>query len=269
MVSRIVITAVWVFITVVASADVYVSWICRSSVLEWQANPVAALLFSWSGPAGILLYRAGWLVYARIMSGVKSHLSWLVTPVWGLGHLYLLITLVQLYPALAVLAARPEAGPNTGDVVELGGLKSRVPADWVEERPDDAQDYKQYRLEPFGNSVDSARLSVRFLRNGNDGSAADYVRRWKGMFLPPEGRTMQEAAQVRQMTVNGVAVTYVDIRGDYRGIPGDAATPRQNSRLLGAYLDTPNGAYIVRLMGPDDTVRFYREGFENWVKAFK
>ena len=38
--------------------------------------------------------------------------------------------------------------PNRDDVVELGGLRSRVPADWVEEKPDDAHCYKQYRLEP-------------------------------------------------------------------------------------------------------------------------
>ena len=142
-----------------------------------------------------------------------------------------------------------------------------MPADWVEVEPDDAQYYKQYRLQPFGDGVDYSRVTVHFLRNG--GTAAEYVRRWKAMFLPPEGKTMQEAVKVRQLTVNGVSATYLDALGDYKGIPGDAATPRENYRLLGVYLKTPKGAYLIRLFGPDQAVRVYRQEFENWVKAFK
>jgi hypothetical protein len=155
------------------------------------------------------------------------------------------------------------------DVVNLGGLRSRAPADWVQEQPDDRQSYRQYRLVPVGDSADPAQVSIRFLGNGNGGTATDYVKRWEGMFLPPEGRTMREAAKVRRLTLDGSLATYVDIRGDYRGIPGDVATPRQDFRLLGVYLDTPKGAYVIRLMGPDETVRFYRQGFDNWVKGFK
>jgi hypothetical protein len=168
--------------------------------------------------------------------------------------------------ALPGLAAGAQ-NPNQGDVVELGGLKSPVPADWVEVAPDDAQYYKQYRLGPVGDGVDYTEVSIRFVRNG--GTAADYLRRWKGMFFPPEGQTLQEAARVRQLTVNGFSATYLDARGDYKGIPGDVATPRQNYRLLGVYLETPKGAYVIRLFGPDQAVRIYRQGFENWVKAFK
>jgi hypothetical protein len=146
-----------------------------------------------------------------------------------------------------------------------GQLKSRVPADWVEIEPDDAQSYKQYRLAPLGDGVDYSQVTVQFLRNGE--TAAEYVRRWQGMFLPPEGKTMQDAAKVRQL--DGVKATYLDVGGDYKGIPGAAATPRQNYRLLGVYLDTPKGPYVIRLFGPDQAVRVYRQGFENWVKAFK
>ena len=80
---------------------------------------------------------------------------------------------------------------------------------------------------------------------------------------------MREAAKVRELTVNGSSATYLDARGDYKGIPGDVATPRQNYRLLGVYLETPKGAYVIRLFGPDQAVRVYRQEFENWVKAFK
>jgi hypothetical protein len=159
--------------------------------------------------------------------------------------------------------------PDRRDVVELGSLKSRVPADWVEEKPDDAQGYKQYRLEPVDDDEYYAQVTISFLGKRKGGTAAEWVKRWKGMFLPPEGKTIQEAAKVRQLKVKGATATYLDVRGDYKGIPGDDTSPRQNFRLLGVYLDTPKGPYVIRLLGPADTVKFYRDRFEGWVKAFK
>ncbi len=188
---------------------------------------------------------------------MKNYLFWLPLLAWSA------ISLALQGPGLWA------RDPNRGDVVELGSLKSRVPAEWLEEKPDEAPCYKQYRLEPVNDDKDDARVTVWFLGNGKGSTAAEYVKRWQGMFLPPEGKTMHEAAKVRRLTVNGAAVTYLDVRGDYKGIPGNDATPRQNFRLLGVYLDTPKGAYMIRLWGPADTVEFYREGFEDWVKAFK
>jgi hypothetical protein len=89
------------------------------------------------------------------------------------------------------------------------------------------------------------------------------------MFLAPEGMTIEQAAHVRRLNVNGAAGTLFDIRGDYKGVPGDDTTPRQNYRLLAVYLSSPKGAYTIRLLGPNRTVEFYQNGFMNWVKAFK
>jgi hypothetical protein len=159
--------------------------------------------------------------------------------------------------------------PQQDDLVELGSLKSRVPADWVEEKPNHAQYYKQYRLEPVSDDKDYAYATFWFVGKEKGGTAEGYLKRWKGMFLPPEGKTMQEASKVRQLTVNGAPVTYLDVHGDYKGVPGDDSTPRQNYRLLGVYLDTPQGPYIIRVLGPAQTVTFYSDEFDALVKAFK
>ncbi len=160
-------------------------------------------------------------------------------------------------------------GPNTGGVVELGSLKSRVPADWVEEKPDDAQCYKQYRLEAVVDDKYNAQVTVRFLGKRKGGTAAKYVKRWKGMFLPPEGKKLDDVAKIEVLKVSGAEVTYISVLGDYKGIPGDPTTPRENFRLLGVYFDTAKGPYVIQMFGPADTVEFYRVGFEDWVKAFK
>jgi hypothetical protein len=155
-----------------------------------------------------------------------------------------------------------------GEVVKLGKLKSPVPADWAREKPDELSGYRQYRLEAIGDDKEVARLTIDLLRKGGGDSAEKQVERWKAMFFPPQTEP-DGVAKVRELKVGGAAVTYLDVRGDYKGIPGDQATPRANYRLLGVYFATPQGPYRIRVLGPADTVEFYRKGFENWVKAFE
>jgi hypothetical protein len=173
---------------------------------------------------------------------------------------------INLAPQGSVLWARDR---NGGDVVELGGLKSRAPADWVEERPDNAHGYKQYRLQAVRDDTENVRLTIQSPERGTRDSAEKEVQRWKEMFLPPQGKKMDTVAKVRELKVQGAALIYLDVQGDYKGTPGDRTTQRQNYRLLGVYFVTPQGTHLIRLFGPADTVEFYRQGFEDWLKAFK
>jgi hypothetical protein len=175
-----------------------------------------------------------------------------------------LLSVIWLASHAPSVFAQAQAG-----TVELGGLKSRAPASWVEERPNNARFYKEYRIEPVNDDKSNTRVTIEFLGKGRRDIPSGSIKRWKGMFLPAEGKTVQEAARVQRLTVNGAPVTYLDIRGDYKGIPGDDTTPQQNFRLLGVYLDTPQGWYQLRLFGPADTVEFHRTEFEDWAKAFK
>jgi hypothetical protein len=157
-----------------------------------------------------------------------------------------------------------------GAFVELGKFRSRVPANWAEEIPYDASAYKEYRLEPVNDDKDAARLTIYFLGRGSADSAHKQVESWESMFRPPQGKKLDDVAKVRKLEIGSTAVTYLDIYGDYKGIPGDAAAPpEQNFRLLGVYFPTPQGAYSIRVFGPADTVQFYRQEFEDWVKAFR
>jgi hypothetical protein len=170
----------------------------------------------------------------------------------------------------AVAGSGSAAGAQEkGDLVELAGLKSRTPAHWIIQKPYDPQAYKEFRLEPVNDDKYAAQLTIYSLAKEKADTAANYVKRWKAVFLPPEGKTRDEVSQVQEFKVSDARLTYVIIRGDYRGISGDNTTPLQNFALLGVYLDTAKGAYLVRLFGPAETVAFYRQGFEDWLKAFK
>ena len=94
---------IWGFILGVAFVDCVFTWECRQSVTEWESNPAASLVFQWKGVLGAVLYRAVWLGYAGILARLRTRFSWLITPVWGLGHAYLLVVLIQSFQYLPTL----------------------------------------------------------------------------------------------------------------------------------------------------------------------
>jgi hypothetical protein len=98
---RALIYSTWAFIVAVACLDVWFTWRFQDSVGEWEANPVARTVFRCEGVAATAVYRALWLAYAGLMARAKTRLGRLVTPVWGAGHVYLLIVLAQCYTHLA------------------------------------------------------------------------------------------------------------------------------------------------------------------------
>src|SRR5947209_5055330 len=86
-----------------------------------------------------------------------------------------------------------------GEAVELGKLKSRVPADWAKEKPYEPSCYRQYRLEPVGDDKLPTRLTIDPLEKGNAVNAAKQVERWKATFFPPEGKKLDDVAKVREL----------------------------------------------------------------------
>jgi hypothetical protein len=94
----------WSFVIAVALADSAFTWVCRHSALEWESNPAATAVLSCLGAPGAVAYRFACLAFAGGMARTKTYLSWMVTPVWGLGHLYLLAILCRALPYALVIA---------------------------------------------------------------------------------------------------------------------------------------------------------------------
>jgi hypothetical protein len=86
---------IWGFILGVAAMDIAFTCVCRDSANEWESNPIASLVLQSKGVLGAVVYRVVWLGYAGVLARLRTRLSWIITPVWGAGHVYLLITLIQ------------------------------------------------------------------------------------------------------------------------------------------------------------------------------
>lgn len=180
--------------------------------------------------------------------------------------LLLSITVLSLSaPAVPVMA-------STSRKVQLGELASRAPASWtgVRTRP---PRYGYFILPRARGDKRNAELII-FYFGGGGGSASANITRWKSMFEPPRGKSIDQVTKVSRMNVAGNKVTIVDIRGTYlwkrRPIDPDLrAERRPNHRMIGVVFHTPRGPYFMRLFGPERTIAKHRKAFYRWLRAFR
>ncbi len=115
------------------------------------------------------------------------------------------------FAVLALGAVAADKG-DKGTVVELDGLRSMAPAAWKEEEPSNRMRFGQFRLPKKGDDKYDAELVIF---KGLGGSAKANVDRWKGLFTPPEGKTIDDVAKVVEIKIGGHDATYLDVRGTY------------------------------------------------------
>lgn len=162
------------------------------------------------------------------------------------------------------------AADDKGVVVELDGLKSRAPAEWKEEAPSNQMRLAQFSLPKVKDDKQDAEIVIF---KGIGGSTKDNVERWKKMFIPPEGKNLDDVAKIKESKVAGAAVTYLDVQGTYKYKarpfdPNAKEELRPNFRMLGVVFEKDN-PYHIRLVGPAKTVEHYQKGFDNWINSFK
>lgn len=185
--------------------------------------------------------------------------------------------------AFVAAACRPSASESNaadsnndkaqskGVVVDLDGLKSTTPGDWKEEAPANRMRYMQFGLPKKGGDKEDAEL---VLFKGLGGGSKNNVERWKGMFIPPEGKKIDDVAKVKEIKIGGRPAVYVDIQGTYKVKlqpfnPRSKVVKKPNYRMLAIYFDGADNPYQIKLTGPAKTVEAYKKGFDEWVKNFK
>ena len=89
---------------------------------------------------------------------------------------------------LSAIGPGAASAQGNGTIVTLDGLQSRTPSTWADEPPTSGRRVRQFRLEPIGDDKDKAEVIIFFFGPSKGGSADDNVKRWKGMFKPPEGK---------------------------------------------------------------------------------
>lgn len=172
------------------------------------------------------------------------------------------------------LHACGQAQEGKGAVVELDGLKSAVPSSWVKEKPSSNLRLYQFRIPKELGDERDAELRIFHFGKGGGGDVKANIDRWKGMFRAPKGKTLDEVATVKEFKVGNVPVTYLDVRGTYLEkfppfAPNAKTIMREDYRMFGVILASDNGPFFITMTGPAKTLEKHKEGFDNWLKAFK
>lgn len=160
-------------------------------------------------------------------------------------------------------AAPPSASSTTGD------LQFKTPAGWVSETPTSSMRVAQYQLPAAEGDAEAASLVVFYFGAGQGGSVQANLDRWMGQLQQPNGGSSKDAAKTETLTVNGMKVTLLDVRGTYGGgdMGGGSAQPKPNYRMRAGVIESPKGAYFIKLVGPEKTVSKWDDSFIAYVNS--
>jgi hypothetical protein len=157
--------------------------------------------------------------------------------------------------------------------LELDGLKSQVPADWVAEKPSSNMRMAQFKVPRVAGDSDDAILVVSFFGKGSGGSFEDNLERWRAEFTANE-KEPKDPGKIESFKVGAVNVQEFDISGTHlTKIPPFAPNPkierRPNYRMFAVSFESPNGPYFIKLTGPAKTMEHHKKAFDEWLKNFK
>ena len=148
------------------------------------------------------------------------------------------------------------------------GVRWTAPGGWTNEgaRPMRAATYV---IAPTSGDKASAECGVYFFGAGQGGTVEANVERWKGQFKGPDGKPA--LAKLAKRTVHGLAITTIDVSGEYSGMGGPMAAARgvADYRLMGAIVEGPGGNLFVKFTGPAKTIAANQQKFEQLVASFQ
>src|SRR5215510_4120188 len=151
---------------------------------------------------------------------------------------------------------------------QKSSLKFTVPAGWIEEERTSSMRVAQYHLPKAATDTEDASLVLYYFGQNQGGSATANVERWISQMKQAEGSSPKQES----LEVNGLKVTTVDVAGTYvaETAPGSGTFHNKPSyRLRAAVVETPNGNYYVKLVGPEKTVTQWNDSFLGYVKSFE
>jgi hypothetical protein len=188
---------------------------------------------------------------------------------------------MRFFTWLGLLALAAGAGTtgallaqDKGTLVDIDGLQSRAPAHWKSEPTKSQFRFMQFTVPKVGNDPQDAEMIIFYFGPGGGGGTDENVKRWKGFFKPPAGKSIDDVTKIDKLKIGDVNAVYVDISGIYLEkfppfAPNAKITERPDYRMIGVVFESPRGPYFFRLIGPAKTVAENKKGFDDWLKGFK
>lgn len=176
-------------------------------------------------------------------------------------------------PSPSEMRAESESGaqPNTGAIppppnqpanggLDLLSLEKSVPSGVTKSVPSSTMRIGQYTLKKQSGDSEDGDLAV-FYFGPNAGGIQANIERWFNQFTNRKGESTSSF-----VTDSKLKGTIAEVTGDIQSSAtmGGVATDKPNWRLYGVILETPAGPYFFKAVGPDKTVKFYRDAMKKW-----
>lgn len=137
-------------------------------------------------------------------------------------------------------------------------LRFDTPSGWQSKPPASSMRVAEFILPRAASDKADAALTVYFFGRGSGGGVQANLDRWIGQMTQPDGRASSEVAKTEtRKSKAGLPLTIVDITGTYVAEVTPGSTEKFNEpgyRLIAAVVETPGGAFYVKLTGPAATV---------------
>jgi hypothetical protein len=148
-------------------------------------------------------------------------------------------------------------------------LTFEASGDWKRVKPKSRMLEMEIEVPKAEDDPAAGRLTMM----GAGGSIDANIQRWEGQFSQADGTATE--ADTKQMTIEGMKVTMVDIAGTFSqtmGGPfsGGKKVESPDYRMLAAIIETDGeGNYFIKLVGPAATIKANEAEFEKMVKSVK
>ena len=167
----------------------------------------------------------------------------------------------RIVPFLAAFAVLATA-PLQADEVEVSGLTFTKPEGWKNEKPSSQMRKAQFSV---GEGDKAGEVVFFYFGQGGAGGVEANVKRWYGQFKGGAEKGKSEKAKAA-----GVPVTYVTTEGTYMsGPPRGPKVEKPDYALLGAIVESKEGAIFIKFTGPKATVEGATEAFKKMVGGAK
>jgi hypothetical protein len=146
-----------------------------------------------------------------------------------------------------------------------GALSWTAPEGWQAAKPASSMRMAEYVVP---GDAGAASMTVFYFGAGGGGGVEPNIARWVGQFKKDGGAAEAKRAT---RTVNGLTVHTVDVAGTYNAGAAmmGGAQDLGDQRVLGAIVETPQGPYFFKLLGPVATIAAQQDAFEAFVQSFK
>jgi hypothetical protein len=153
--------------------------------------------------------------------------------------------------------------------IEAAGLSFSVPNAWEEEQPKSSMRKAQLQIPAVSPDTEAASLVLYYFGQNQGGSVEANLKRWEGQFDVPADAA--DAKNVATKTVAGMNVTTLELTGTYVA-PLSPRTPNQrhnkpNFRLFAAVVETAQGNFFIKIVGPAGTMTQSSQHFEHMIDS--